>query len=120
MLAQYGDFDARLAAVGALADKAAAALAAAIGRGSALTWAERGELAIEVARLKVVATDTALDVTSKIFELTGARSTASKHGFDRFWRNVRTHTLHDPVAYKRREVGLHYLTGETPEFTLYT
>jgi alkylation response protein AidB-like acyl-CoA dehydrogenase len=120
VLAQYGDFDARLAAVGALADKAAAALAAAIGQGSALTWAERGELAIEVARLKVVATDTALDVTSKIFELTGARSTASKHGFDRFWRNVRTHTLHDPVAYKRREVGLHYLTGETPDFTLYT
>jgi hypothetical protein len=29
-----------------------------------------------------------------------------------FWRNVRTHPLHDPVAYKRREVGLHYLTGE--------
>jgi len=24
------------------------------------------------------------------------------------------------VAYKRREVGLHYLTGETPRFTLYT
>jgi hypothetical protein len=37
-----------------------------------------------------------------------------------FCRNVRTHPLHDPVAYKRREVGLHYLTGETPEFTLYT
>jgi alkylation response protein AidB-like acyl-CoA dehydrogenase len=120
VLAQYGDFDARLAAVGALADKAAAALTVAIGQGSALTWAERGELEIEIARLKVVATDTALDVTSKIFELTGARSTASKHGFDRFWRNVRTHTLHDPVAYKRREVGLHYLTGETPRFTLYT
>jgi len=120
VLAQYGDFDARLAAVGALADRAAAALTAAVGRGSALTWAERGELAIEVARLKVVATDTALDVTSKVFELTGARSTASRHGFDRFWRNVRTHTLHDPVAYKRREVGLHYLTGQTPDFTLYT
>ena len=118
MLAQYGDFDARLAAVGTLADKAAAGLAAAIGKGSALTWAERGE--IEIAQLKVVATDTALDVTSKIFELTGARPTGSRHGFDRFWRNVRTHTLHDPVAYKRREVGLHYLTGETPQFTLYT
>jgi alkylation response protein AidB-like acyl-CoA dehydrogenase len=120
VLAQYGDFDARLAAVGALADRAAAGLAAAIGQGRALSWAERGEIEIEVARLKVVATDAALDVTSKMFELTGARSTASKHGLDRFWRNVRTHTLHDPVAYKRREVGLHYLTGETPQFTLYT
>lgn len=59
-------------------------------------------------------------MTSKIFEVTGARSTNSGYGFDRFWRNVRTHTLHDPVAYKRREVGGHYLTGQLPEFTLYT
>jgi len=73
-----------------------------------------------VAQLKVVSTDTALHVTSKIFEVTGARSTGSRYGFDRFWRNVRTHTLHDPVAYKRREVGAHYLTGQVPDFTLYT
>jgi alkylation response protein AidB-like acyl-CoA dehydrogenase len=39
---------------------------------------------------------------------------------DLYWRNVRTHTLHDPVAYKQREVGAHYLTGELPPFTLYT
>jgi alkylation response protein AidB-like acyl-CoA dehydrogenase len=98
----------------------AAELAAAIGRGSALTWEERGELAAEVAKLKVVSTDAALDVTARIFEVTGARSTAAGYGFDRFWRNIRTHTLHDPVAYKRREVGDHYLTGRVPEFTLYT
>ena len=30
-------------------------------------------------------------------------ATASKFGFDRFWRNARTLTLHDPVAYKARE-----------------
>jgi alkylation response protein AidB-like acyl-CoA dehydrogenase len=120
VLAQYGDHAARLAAVAALADKVAAELAAAIGRGSALTWEERGELAAEVAKLKVVSTDAALDVTARIFEVTGARSTAAGYGFDRFWRNIRTHTLHDPVAYKRREVGDHYLTGRVPEFTLYT
>jgi alkylation response protein AidB-like acyl-CoA dehydrogenase len=73
---------------------------------------------VEVATLKVVSTDTALDVTSKIFEVTGARS-ADSRDFDWFWRNVRTHTLHDPVACKRRE-GDHYLTGHVPEFTLYT
>jgi alkylation response protein AidB-like acyl-CoA dehydrogenase len=120
VLAQYGDHAARLAAVAALADKVAADLTAALARGDALTWAERGELAVEVAQLKVVSTDTALDVTAKIFEVMGARSTASGYGFDRFWRNVRTHTLHDPVAYKRREVGAHYLTGQVPDFTLYT
>lgn len=120
VLAAYGDHVARLAAVGALADKVAADLTKTLSRGRGLTWDERGEIEVEVATLKVVSTDVALEVTSKIFEVTGARSTGSKYGFDRFWRNVRTHTLHDPVAYKRREVGEHYLTGKTPEFTLYT
>jgi alkylation response protein AidB-like acyl-CoA dehydrogenase len=120
VLAAYGDHAARLAAVGALADKIAADLTATLARGRGLTWDERGEIEVGVAKLKVVSTDAALEVTSKIFEVTGARSTGSKYGFDRFWRNVRTHTLHDPVAYKRREVGEHYLTGRAPEFTLYT
>jgi alkylation response protein AidB-like acyl-CoA dehydrogenase len=33
----------------------------------------------------------------RVFELTGARPTAESYRFDQFWRNVRTHTLHDPV-----------------------
>jgi hypothetical protein len=50
----------------------------------------------------------------------GARATASALGFDRFWRNARTHTLHDPVAYKRREVGAFLLRDELPEPTWYS
>lgn len=120
VLSAYGDFAAKLAAVAALGDRVAGLLDAAADRGPALTWKERGELAVEVAKLKVVSTDASLEVTSRIFELTGARSTGNRYGFDRFWRNVRTHTLHDPVAYKRREVGDHYLNGALPDFTLYT
>ncbi|WP_027929066.1 acyl-CoA dehydrogenase family protein [Amycolatopsis thermoflava] len=41
-------------------------------------------------------------------------------GHDRFGRNVRTHILHDPAAYKRREVGDLLLNGTHPGFTLYT
>lgn len=44
----------------------------------------------------------------------GARSIAHKAGFDHFWRNVRTHSLHDPVAHKRAEVGRFVLSGELP------
>lgn len=33
---------------------------------------------------------------------------------------MRTHTPHDPVAYKRREAGRHVLTGELPEPTWYS
>lgn len=66
---------------------------------------ERGEVAEWVASAKVVTTDTALRVTAGVFEVTGSRATGKKVGLDRFWRDVRTHTLHDPVAYKNREVG---------------
>ena len=120
VLATYGDLVAGTAATGALADRIADHLVEAMDRGPGLTWEERGELAVEVAALKVVATDLALKVTSTVYEVTGARATSNRVGLDRFWRNVRTHTLHDPVAYKRREVGDHYLNGAHPKFTLYT
>lgn len=42
----------------------------------------------------------------------GSRATGRKYGFDRFWRDVRTHSVHDPVAYKRREVGRWALLDE--------
>lgn len=80
----------------------------------------RGEVAAFVAHAKVVTTDTGLDVTSGIFEMLGARATGKKYGFDRYWRDIRTHTLHDPVAYKKREVGRYHLLGEIPEPTWYT
>ena len=73
-----------------------------------------------VASVKVVATDTALRVTNGVFEVTGARATAAKVGLDRFWRDVRTHTLHDPVAYKKEELGRYVLQGQIPTPTWYT
>lgn len=45
-----------------------------------------------VAALRAVVNDVALEVTSKIFAVTGARATGNTVGMDRFWRNVRTHT----------------------------
>ena len=86
----------------------------------AITDQRRGELATLVASAKVVTTDTGLTVTSGIFEMLGARATGKKYGFDRFWRDIRTHSLHDPVAYKRREVGRYHVLGEIPEPTWYT
>ena len=120
VLATYGELAARTDAVAALAEKTARVIAAAAAQGAGLTWDERGEAEIASARLKIVATELALDVTSRIFEVTGARATANAVGLDRFWRNVRTHTLHDPVAYKKREVGDHFLNGTYPAPTLYT
>jgi alkylation response protein AidB-like acyl-CoA dehydrogenase len=116
----YGDLQAKLWAVEALAEAVASEGQRIHENAWDVTAEERGEHEVRVAAVKARATEVALEVTSRIFEVTGARATASKEGLDRFWRNVRTHTLHDPVAYKRREVGRHLLTGELPEPTWYS
>jgi len=42
---------------------------------------------------------------SRLFEVTGARSTHASLRLDRHWRNLRTQSLHDPVDYRIRELG---------------
>lgn len=120
ILERFGEFSATLKASAALADNAARAVQAALEKGDNVTAQERGEAAIEVYHAKVHATHVALEITSRVFELMGARATASRYGFDRFWRNIRTHTLHDPVFYKAREVGNFILNGELPVVSLYS
>ncbi|MCS5715535.1 acyl-CoA dehydrogenase family protein [Herbiconiux sp. CPCC 205716] len=109
-----GELTSATRAADALTWRATDALVEAADRGWDLTDAERGEVAVEIAAAKVVSTTTVLDVTSRLFELTGARATGESYGFDRFWRNARTITLHDPVAYKAQEVGDHALQGLFP------
>lgn len=120
ILARYGELTADLDASLALANRAALALQGAIELGAALTEQDRAEAAIQVYSAKVNSTRVSLEVTSKVFELMGARSTAARFAFDRRWRDVRTLTLHDPVIYKAREVGEHALTGKGPQFSLYS
>jgi len=120
VLELYGTFESDLRASIALAEAAAEELEAAIARGPALEPRERTSAAATVYAAKVNSTKVALEVTSRIFELMGARSTSARYGFDRFWRNIRTHTLHDPVAYKAREVGNFALNGRITPDPLYT
>jgi alkylation response protein AidB-like acyl-CoA dehydrogenase len=124
VLSAYGNFHAHLRAATALADLAGKQVSKTYASHretrSSLTARERGELAEIVASVKVVTTDTGLRVTAGVFEVTGAKATAAKVGLDRFWRDIRTHTLHDPVAYKNRELGRFQLLDEVPEPTWYT
>ncbi|MBE1578303.1 acyl-CoA dehydrogenase family protein [Amycolatopsis roodepoortensis] len=114
ILAGYGELVATARAAGFAVDAAVSALGEADDRGFELPPAERAEAAIAISSAKIVASRAAVETTSKIFEFTGARATATKYGFDRFWRNARTLTLHDPVTYKAREVGDHFLNGIPP------
>ncbi|MFE7871128.1 acyl-CoA dehydrogenase family protein, partial [Micromonospora humida] len=120
VLAGYGELAASLHAARLLADDATRALAKADRRGLDLTPAERGRTALTVSAAKVVATRLAVEATSRIFELTGGRATTRSSGLDRFWRDARTLTVHDPVAYKARELGTHLLTGNPPPTTAYS
>ncbi len=88
--------------------------------GDAVTAADRGRVAIAVAEAKAVAHRAAVEVSSQIFELTGASATSARFGLDRFWRNARVHTLHDPIDYKLRDLGRHALTGSFPEPSSYS
>jgi alkylation response protein AidB-like acyl-CoA dehydrogenase len=112
---QYGELWTKVQAATALADRAAQAIDAAYAKGAGLTADERGHAAIAVASANVLAGKVALEVTSEIFEVMGARSAVRAYGFDRFWRNVRIHTLHNPAEYKTRNVGTWFLTGDYPE-----
>jgi hypothetical protein len=44
----------------------------------------------------------------------------SEVGLDLYWRNIRTHSPHDPIDYKKLEVGANFLTGDVQPITLYT
>ncbi|MGU7813223.1 acyl-CoA dehydrogenase family protein [Burkholderia sp. AW49-1] len=119
-LQRFGDMRVQAVAAASLADRAAVALQRAWTRRDALTAGERAEVALAVSDAKIVAQRAALDNGEALFDACGARATAASLGLDRFWRNARTHTLHDPLDYRLRDVGRFALTGELPQASLYT
>ena len=120
VLHRYGDMWVNLEAARALTDRAGDALSAAWAQGDALSPEGRGQTAIAIAAAKVATTRAGLDVSSQVFDVMGARSTTAALGLDRFWRNLRTHTLHDPVDYKLRELGRYALAAELPTPSFYS
>ncbi|HWL87238.1 MAG TPA: acyl-CoA dehydrogenase family protein, partial [Polyangiaceae bacterium] len=72
------------------------------------------EASIAVAEARALTTEVALAASSQLIELAGARATLAEHGLDRYWRDARTHTLHDPVRWKYHAVGNYYLNDELP------
>ncbi|MDM0047698.1 acyl-CoA dehydrogenase family protein [Variovorax sp. J22R115] len=119
MLNRFGELRVQVAASNALADRAAHALDAAFAQGHSLSALERAEVSVATAEAKVVAHRAGLYASQELFEVVGARGTRSVLGFDRFWRNVRTHTLHDPLDYKLNMLGRWALKDEAPPPSLY-
>lgn len=59
----------------------------------------------EVAQAKVLSTRAVLSVTQKLYDIGGTRSARQGNGLDRYWRDARTHTLHDAVRWKPHALG---------------
>lgn len=119
-LHHYGEWFVKLKAADALANISANVLEDTWALKHSITIEKRGECSIAIATTKVQVVETALDVTSQIFQAMGARSTSAKYNFDRYWRNVRTHTLHDPIDYKYRDIGQYILKNQYPQISAYS
>ena len=120
VLSHYGDFWLALQGARLLLDHAGAAFDQAWLRGGALDESERGQVAVAVAAAKVASTRASLEVAHRMFEVTGARATTAALRLDRYWRNLRVHTLHDPVDYKLRELGDWALNARLPQPSFYS
>ena len=110
--------------LGELTADLAAAYALTLACGDLLDAADAGRidrtsLAIPIYSAKAAASRAAMRATSEFYALMGTRATARKEGLDRYWRNARTLSLHDPVDWKHAEIGRHLLAGWDPPFGPY-
>ena len=72
------------------------------------------EASVAVAEAKMMAEHASLHVSEMVFRVGGASATSRARNLDRHWRNARTHTTHDPVAYKAKIVGDFYMNDRPP------
>ncbi|GAB2686340.1 SfnB family sulfur acquisition oxidoreductase [Nocardia thraciensis] len=73
-----------------------------------------GAASLVVATAKILADRAANEVSSALFEVSGTRSAAADLNLHHFWRNARTHTLHDPVRWKYQHIGRAVLHDTPP------
>lgn len=110
-VAQIGEVHVRLRSAAALLRRAGAVVDAARDTPSEESVAAAS---VAVAQARVLTTTAGLLAANKLLELGGTSATLGQHGLDRHWRNVRTHTLHDPVRWKYHAVGNFHLNGRKP------
>jgi len=119
-LLHFGEFWASLDASRLLADEAAKQFENAWRQDLLLSEEARGRVALAVFSAKVNITRSGLDVCSRIFEVAGARATTATLRLDRYWRNLRVYTLHDPADYKLKDLGDWALNKRYPAPSFYS
>jgi alkylation response protein AidB-like acyl-CoA dehydrogenase len=69
------------------------------------------EAQLKVAKVKVHLDAIAPEAATRLLELGGASASSRQKNLDRHWRNIRTISLHNPVADKARVIGDNLLHG---------
>ncbi|PMY37767.1 SfnB family sulfur acquisition oxidoreductase [Pseudomonas sp. GW456-L14] len=110
-IAAIGDLEWRVHGTEAILEKAGLAIDQALREPNEDSVAQAS---VVVAQAKVLSAQSALLASSKLFELAGTRSVLGKYNLDRYWRNARTHTLHDPARWKYHLIGNFLLNGVKP------
>ncbi|WP_066907390.1 SfnB family sulfur acquisition oxidoreductase [Millisia brevis] len=108
---RFGELQVTLVAARSALDAAGRAVDRAVAVPGEQTSADAS---LAVAAAKVLADRAATEIPSALFEVAGTRSAVAGSGLDHFWRNGRTHTLHDPVRWKYQHLGRWVLRGEAP------
>jgi alkylation response protein AidB-like acyl-CoA dehydrogenase len=110
---RFGELTARLYALEALLAHGTAVIDEGLAEAE-LSRDTAARASLQVAGAKALAQEYAVEIASAIFELTGTSGTDSAVNLDRHWRNVRTHSLHDPARWKYVHLGNHTLRGTRP------
>lgn len=69
---------------------------------------------LAVAAARAATTAASLEVSNGLFDVAGTRSALDGLNLNRHWRNARTHTLHDPAAWKVQHLGRFAVDGTLP------
>jgi SfnB family sulfur acquisition oxidoreductase len=114
VIQRFGELAVDVATAEATLTVAGAAVDAAFSTESGGAADRAAAASIAVATAKIVADRASNEVSSALFEVSGTRSAAADLGLDHFWRNARTHTLHDPVRWKYQHIGRSLLHDTPP------
>jgi alkylation response protein AidB-like acyl-CoA dehydrogenase len=107
----FGEIELAVRGAEALLSHAAAAIDHA---NTELTAATAADASLAVAAARAASAKAAVDAGNRLFEVAGTRSAAAQLNLDRHWRNARTHTLHDPAAWKIQHLGRWAVDGVLP------
>jgi SfnB family sulfur acquisition oxidoreductase len=107
----FGEMELQVRAAEALLAEAARAVDRA---DAGLTRESAAAASLAVAAARAATARTAVEVAGRLFEVAGTRAALASLNLDRHWRNARTHTLHDPTAWKVQHLGRWAVDGTLP------